>query len=222
MYLNFHTHGGPQASVTSIHNYAVGSQKNADMAAGRFFSAGIHPWDCKDLDVEKHLKELEGLLRQPQCLAMGELGLDKIFGTDLVYQREVFRAQLAVAQKCKTKVLIIHSVKAYEEIMEEKRRCGHSFYWVLHAFNGSPELIRSLVKRGFYFSIGHLLLNPATKIARSIQHIPVDRLFLETDESTEDIRAVYQKAAALRSIPEEILKERIQENALTFWPEIFR
>ena len=209
MQFNIHTHR--KTRKNSLFNLRIGI--DADMIAyPYYFSVGIHPWDIDDIDIPKSLLKLTDYLMQENCLSLGEIGLDKVCGTNLEYQKEVLRAQLNTAHDNNTKVLIIHSVKSYQEIIEEKLNCPYEFVWILHAFNGSSQLIEQLLKHGFYFSLGSSLLNPKMKISTSISTIPLDRLFLETDESPIKIDVIYKKAAALLKLDLTQMEAQIAHN----------
>lgn len=215
MYFNFHHHSkGP----SGIKNVRIGHSEE-DLKGGEFFSAGIHPWDVEGMDIPKALSELDILLKDPKCMALGELGLDKNFGTNLDLQKEVLRSQLALALKHQKKVLIIHCIKAFQEIIEEKKKAPIHLKWVLHGFNGSSQLIAQLLQQGFYFSVGGLLLQREAKITKNLQKIPLDRLFLETDESEYPIEEIYQKAAQLLKLELNPLKVQLEHNLKLLFEE---
>jgi len=210
MRFNIHTHI-MSVQYQEIFNHRIGVDKEKNDNSG-FFSAGIHPWDIEKLNKNLAINELKNKLIQDNCLALGECGFDKLCGTNLDYQREVFRAQLDLAQQYQKKVLIIHCVKAYQEIIDEKKRCTYDFIWILHAFNGSKQLIKQLSHHGFYFSLGTSLFKLNAKITHSAKYIPLNQLFLETDDSEYHIDQVYTKAASLLNIPVSILNEQIENN----------
>jgi len=209
MSFNFHTHN--KSKNNSLFNLRIGIDADMDEYP-YYFSAGIHPWDIGSIDVPINLLKLTSYLQQENCIALGEVGLDKVCGTDLDYQKKVFREQLHIAHKSNTKVLIIHCVKSYQEIIEEKKQCPYEFKWVLHAFNGSEQLIQQLIKHGFYFSLGEALLNPNFKITKSASSIPLDRIFLETDESAIGIDKIYQKASEIFEVDIHRLEKQIEKN----------
>lgn len=216
MQFNLHTH---KAGPRRIYNLRIGydSSKN-DYSS--FISAGIHPWDIGFVDAGKSFKLLEKSLLESNCLAMGECGLDKNYGTDLDCQRKVFREQLLIAKRCKKRVLIIHCVKAYQEILEEKLNSKNDFVWILHAFNGGEQLIKQMSRHGFYFSLGRSLFNPKTKIAQFAPFIPKERLFLETDDSEYEINDVYSRASEILNISEKELELQIERNLDVVFPEL--
>lgn len=208
MYFNFHHHS---KDPSGIKNVRIGHSEE-DLKGGMLFSAGIHPWDVGGIDIPKALSELDILLKDPKCMALGELGIDKNFGTNLDLQIEVLRSQLALALKHQKKVLIIHCTKAFQEIIEEKKKAPIHFKWVLHGFNGSSQLIAQLLQQGFYFSVGGLLMKKEAKITKNLQKIPLDRLFLETDDSKYPIEEIYQKAAQLLNLELNPLRVQLEHN----------
>lgn len=218
MKFDIHTHKKP-ISNEAIYNLRVEETMNTrDLS--RIFSAGIHPWDINETNMEKTLQSLHYNLKKKNCIALGECGIDKICGTDLAVQAKVFREQLNLAYQNNIKVLIIHCVKAYQEILEEKRNCPHDFIWILHAFNGSKPLMKQMSKHGFYFSLGTALFKPQTKIVQTAHAIPLERLFLETDDSNYSIETVYSKAAELMNISGENLENHIENNVRGIFPFI--
>ena len=208
MQFNLHTH---KVSEKNIYNLRIGIDVDIKDPP-YYFSAGIHPWDIEAIDIPMSLQKLSHYLKQKNCISLGEIGLDKVCGTNLDYQKEVLRAQLHQAHYSNTKVLIIHSVKSYQEIIKEKLNCPYEFIWILHAFNGSSQLIKQLLKHGFYFSLGSSLLNSKMKISTSISSIPLDRLFLETDESNIGIDVIYKKTATLLELDLTQIETQIENN----------
>lgn len=218
MIFDFHTHN-PLIGKNGIYNFRIG--KDHEIPEGvNYFTAGIHPWDVEQIDLYKALDELKSLINHKKCLGIGEIGLDKKFGTNLDLQIHVFRKQLELTKLNPKKVLIIHCVKAYQEIIQEKKSLNENLNWILHGFNGSEKLIQSLVAFGFYFSIGDLLLNKKSKISKYFNQIPLDRLLLETDESHLSIEMIYSEAANNRQINLNQLQTSIQNNLFKLVPSL--
>jgi len=210
MQFNIHTHQLSHPKQ-EIYNDRIGidSIKNNHSS---YFSAGIHPWDIENVNIESSLNILNIKLNSQIYLALGECGLDKVCGTDLDYQIKIFKTQLKIAHQNNIKVLIIHCVKAYQEILDEKLNCPYEFTWILHGFNGSKQLIKQMSNHGFYFSVGSALLNSNTKIAHSISNIPLDKLLLETDDANISIQLVYSKAAEILGLRIRNLEDQITDN----------
>jgi TatD DNase family protein len=147
-----------------------------------WFSCGIHPWNAAEADIE----QLEKILSDPGVVAVGEVGLDKLKGSDLNVQIKVFRQQIELATD-KGKPLIIHCVKAWEELIalyKEYRK--YSVPWIIHGYRGNPDQTRQLAKIGFKFSIGEKYN------ADSLKHIPINDIFCETDMSDIAICKIYE------------------------------
>ncbi len=78
--------------------------------------------------------------------------------------------------------------------------------WILHGFRGKKELALEFMKHGFYLSLGE---HYPEEVLRAI---PIDRLFIETDESKTNIRALYEKAALIKQIDVAEFTTAIHEN----------
>ena len=75
---------------------------------------------------------------------------------------EAFIRQLILAQNFNRRV-IIHNLKATAAIAAAVKTTGFTQGGIVHAFSGSVEEARILVKLGFKIGIGSLLLNPNAK-----------------------------------------------------------
>lgn len=218
MFFDFHTHNS-SVSDSGIYSLRIGKEKEIPSGV-KFFTAGIHPWDLEEINIYNALNQLQKVLKTPNCLGVGEIGLDKNCGTKLVLQLDTLKSQIELSMQSNKKVLIIHCVSYYQEIIKVKRFFNEEIIWVLHGFNGSKELIQSLVAEGFYFSLGALLLQSKTKISSNIIHIPADRLFLETDDSSISIQEIYLQAAQNLNMNMEDLKIQIQKNLHYIFPSL--
>lgn len=176
-----------------------------------YFSVGIHPWDAELLN-KKNLKELKTNIAHKNCLAIGECGLDKVKGPDLDLQKIIFETQLKLAIQYQ-KPVIIHCVKAFDELQEI---CGpfiKKIPLLIHGFNKSTQLAKQLINRGFYLSISLSFLTRST-----MKELPLEKLFLETDDKESlSIMTVYDLAAQKLSLDKDILKEKIYSNFVTLF-----
>lgn len=80
------------------------------------YSAGLHPWYIDETGWKTSFEALKQFSLQNQVIAIGECGLDKVCKTSFSLQQEVFIAQLLWANEI-NKPLIIHCVKAFDEIL---------------------------------------------------------------------------------------------------------
>ncbi|NMC56637.1 MAG: TatD family hydrolase, partial [Eubacteriaceae bacterium] len=82
------------------------SQKLARDNDNIYFAAGVHPHDSSSC-TEEILTEIEKLLSDPKCVALGEIGLDYFKNySPADIQREIFDRQLSIAQKNEIPVCI--------------------------------------------------------------------------------------------------------------------
>lgn len=180
-----------------------------DNTPSTFYSAGIHPWYISALDVQ--FRVLSELATNPNCLAIGECGLDKLCSTPFELQVEVFKSQVYLAAKTQ-KPLIIHCVKAFDELIKIKKAFIIDIPWVIHGFNQKTEIARQLLAQGFYFSLGKALLNPESNASKWLQNLPIERLLLETDDAEIPIEQIYKVAASAINLSESELVSNLQLN----------
>ncbi len=208
-YINIHTHHLSQDNGVFLFNNRFGFDK--ELYTDSFFSIGIHPWDAA-LDIS--ISELEKIITHKNCIAIGECGLDKFIDIDLELQKKVFISQLNLAVKYQ-KPVIIHCVKAFDELMEICKPYQTKVPFIIHGFNKSSQLLKQLIDNGFYIS-----LHPSVfeKMDFDFSMIFLEKLFLETDNnSTLSIHAVYVKAANCFQLKTDDLKEKIYSNFTTLF-----
>jgi len=175
-----------------------------------YFSTGIHPWYIDVDKIDEHLTIIEQRLQQPNCLALGECGLDKRIEIPLNIQVQVFEKQLALAKQYQ-KPVILHLVAAFQELIEIKNRLEPGVPMIVHGFSKNAQVAKQLLDNGFYLSFGkYLLRNP--ELSEVFAAVPEDRFLLETDTIEEGIADVYAKAALARSMDIEVLKSIVQNN----------
>nr|WP_315202727.1 TatD family hydrolase [uncultured Flavobacterium sp.] len=177
------------------------------------YSIGIHPWYIKEERLDLDLQIIESELQEPNCLALGECGLDKRIEMPLELQQTVFERQLLLAQKY-NKPVVIHCVAAFQEVIAIKKRLKITVPMLIHGFSKNIQVAKELIDNGFYISFGkYLLLNP--ELETVFLSIPDDRFFLETDTIEEGIEEVYSLAAQYKNIAVEGLQELINKNFKT-------
>ena len=109
-FFNLHTHKSTnQVNVLELVNQYP---QEFDTAIPHY-SIGIHPWFIVEERLEADLAIIESKVQQPNCLAIGECGLDKRIAIPMELQQMVFEKQLLLAQKC-NKPVVLHCVAAFE------------------------------------------------------------------------------------------------------------
>lgn len=182
--LNNRSVGGYQTKCilnTSPSAYRLLANKNEGL-----FSCGIHPWDAGCMSGQQSLLNKVGC--DEAIVAIGEAGLDKLKGAGMDIQMQVFRPQAELSMKL-NKPLIIHCVKAFDELIGLYKEYNPSNAWILHGYRGSLEQAQQLSRLGFLFSLGNKF-NESALIA-----IPLDSIFCETDTADVHIYDVYTRLA---------------------------
>lgn len=206
-FFNLHTHQFTnQPNVLEL----VNQYPQEFDAAIPLYSIGIHPLFIDENRLEKDFQILDQKLATPQCLALGECGLDKRIEIPLDLQQSVFEKQLILAEKYQ-KPIVIHCVAAFQEVIEIKKRLKITVPMIIHGFSKNEQVAKQLIDNGFYISFGkYLLRNP--ELETVFKSIPNDRFFLETDTIEEGIREVYALAAKYKELELSELQQIIEVN----------
>ena len=164
-------------------------------------AVGVHPWRAAEQRFDE--LSLEG------AVAIGEIGLDYACKVDRVVQERVLREQLAVAERRDLPV-VLHCVRAFEPMMKILSEYDLRAV-IFHGFIGSVQQAERAVSRGYYLSFGVGAFR-SPKTLEALRLMPLDRLFVETDESEVGIENVYERVAQARGVELEELKEKLEEN----------
>ena len=219
MLLNLHTHFlKKQADEQIIFNEIIpnseGGLENFTLQnSDNWLSAGIHPWYIHENFSNIQLKKLEAIATEPNIKFIGECGLDRLKGAPLPLQEEIFIKQIRIAEEVK-KPVIIHCVRCYNELISIKKIVRPRVPFIVHGFNTKIEISRQLLDKGFYLSLGGALLQEESNALKVLQEIPLERLFLETDDKDISIVDIYQKAAEVRGLSVEVLEKILFDNYL--------
>lgn len=205
MFINIHTHGFAQADEWSLNNLHETYHR---MEPGKNYSLGVHPWHIQDADMQ--LNELEQYLSKNQVLAIGECGLDRLCPINFSLQENVFSRQVVMANTI-NKPLIIHCVKAFDQLNHILGKRNNNVPVIIHGFNRNHKLASQLIDAGFYLSLGKSVFS--TSMETVIKQIPPKRIFFENDIATIAISAIYEKAAELMRMPVNALSLQVQQNA---------
>lgn len=205
--LDIHTHTPRRDAIVNCYPQDFSPQP------GYFYSVGIHPWYIPNEGLDALKEQLAAEVRHPQVLAIGETGLDRLAAATIELQADLFRFHCQIAETVR-KPVIIHLVKAVDQLLRLKSDIRPSVPWIIHGFRGKPELARELLRHGFYLSFGEKY-QPA-----ALQSAPADRLFLETDTSTKSIEDLICRAAVTRDVDEKALREIIRKNVQSVFASV--
>jgi TatD DNase family protein len=207
-YINIHSHRKTdEKNEIVLHNYILDScspEESINANESEFFSIGIHPWYIPQ-HPKQALEYLNRLSTYHSCQAIGEVGLDKNAATDMSAQEDIYIQQLKIASK-QHLPLIIHCVKAWNEIIAIHSAYHPEIPCIIHGFRGKPQLAESLINAGFYLSFGFHFNEESIKIC------PSHRLFLETDEDLRPISELYEAVSNIRQCSVNELKIQCFDN----------
>lgn len=163
---------------------------------------GIHPWDAAHATAPSEAEYVA-------ADAVGEIGLDFACGVDCKAQRNLLDKELTRAERL-AKPVVLHCVKAFECLMRELK--GRKLQAVIfHGFIGSKEQAAKALERGCYLSFG-ARTESSPKTLEALRTTPLERLFVESDESTRPIEELYATIARLRGVTIEELQAATLRN----------
>ncbi|MCU4378887.1 TatD family hydrolase [Acinetobacter haemolyticus] len=202
-----------------------------------YLAPGLHPFYIEQ-HHEAHLQQLERILQQHDCVAVGEIGLDTFLKQHkqpelFAKQQYYFNAQLELANQY-NKPVLLHIRKAHAESIAILKAQKFKLGGIAHAFSGGIEEAKALVKLGFKIGITGQITNPnAKKLHQVVQAIGVEHLVIETDcpdmtplccqTSTEhrtrntpvNLPYVLEYLAAMLEQSQQVLAQQIWQNSLS-------
>jgi len=210
-YIDIHTHDfRPVPGVFAVENIMAHENRDPGAINARVFTAGIHPWYLDENNSSPLLAYIREIASNPNLIAFGEAGFDKLRGPSHEIQLAVFDEQVKIAGEF-GKPLVIHCVKAWNELQEAHRDLKPGTPWLVHGFRGKKDLAQQLIRRGMYISFWFdFVVRPES--SGLVKSIPPERIFLETDGADADIRDIYSKVSADLGLGVDKLKEQISEN----------
>ncbi len=123
----------------------------------------------------------------------------------------VFQRHLEIAEEAKLPV-IIHSVRTTQELIHFNKAKPSAVPLIIHGFRGGIQEAGDLVRQGFYLSLGEAVLF-SDKLQQAVKALPLEKLFLETDESEVSIVDLYTFIAEIRQITVTELQAHMIEKA---------
>ena len=170
------------------------------------------------------------MTHHPKVKAVGEIGLDYYWQEvprDL--QKEVFRAQLALAQRLDMPV-IVHDREAHGDSLAIVKEFP-GVRGVFHCYSGSVEDAKTLIKLGWHLSFtGTITFKNARKAPEVIAAVPLERMMVETDapyltpvpfrgkrNDSGYVHLVAEKIAQLKGLPAEQVERQTWENGVRFF-----
>ncbi len=220
MFINIHTHNPEkQNNQQIIYNLIIPETEEAletfpdETTPNSWLSAGIHPWYISENNQKLQLEKLRQLAKYQDIKLIGECGLDRLKGSPLPLQEEIFIKQIRIAEEVK-KPIIIHCVRCFNELISIKKIVRPKVPMILHGFNNNLQIAQMLLERGFYISLGTAILQENSNATQVLKQIPLEKLFLETDDKNIPITEIYENASFILKMPLDKLIDIIFANYL--------
>ena len=215
-YIDIHNHHAiPSPGVFTVDSLMAHENLKPGSEKGLAYTAGIHPWYLDDENHNQLLAFVHDIADSSQLIAIGEAGFDKLKGPSIELQRQTFEEQVKIADE-KQKPVVIHCVRAWDELMAAHKKLKPSKRWLVHGFRGKKELALQLLSRGMYLSFwfDFVIRDVSGELLRSL---PKDRIFLETDGADVSIRDIYAKVSADLALSVDELKKIMLNNYTTLF-----
>ena len=151
-----------------------------------YAAVGIHPEYSMGV-TQADIDRIRELSAHPKVKAIGEIGLDYYWEKrspettpPREKQTQLLRAQLELAREVGLPV-IIHDRDAHEDCLNIVKEYD-DLRGVYHCYSGSLETAQEILKLGWYLSFtGVITYGKAKKARHIIEHLPMDRIMIETD-----------------------------------------
>ncbi|WP_083004426.1 TatD family hydrolase [Halomonas sp. GT] len=145
---------------------------------------GLHPYFI-DEHTNQDLVALEQLFAEQKAekrvVAVGECGIDGRFTESLDKQWAFFDAQLGLAKQFALPV-VVHCVKANDQVSKRLRQLALPNGGLIHAFSGSYEQAAKFLDLGYTLGLGGAITyERALRLRNVVSRLPDDGFVLETD-----------------------------------------
>ncbi|QET82990.1 TatD family deoxyribonuclease [Streptococcus dysgalactiae] len=199
----------------------------ADQYPNVYATIGWHPTEAGSYS-EAVEEAIVSQLSHPKVIALGEIGLDYYWMEDpKEVQIEVFKRQMQLA-KDHDLPFVVHTRDALEDTYEVIKAAGVGPRGgIMHSYSGSLEMAERFIELGMMISFsGVVTFKKALDIQEAAQHLPLDKILVETDapylapvpkrgkqNRTAYTRYVVDKIAELRGMTVEEVAKATTANA---------
>jgi TatD DNase family protein len=148
-----------------------------------FAAVGIHPENVDGASVND-LKIIKEMTKDPNVLAIGEIGLDYHWvkeKSERERQKDWFIKQIDLANEIGLPVSV-HAREATQDTYDLLKAHPVRKSGVLHCYSGSTEMVPEFAKLGFYFGFdGPITYKNSTIPKENVRKCPLNRILSETD-----------------------------------------
>jgi TatD DNase family protein len=169
------------------------------------FSIGLHPHYATDQNLRQIEQSLEIIAPHPQCVAIGEAGLDyNRMLQPKPQQRKVFDTQLDWCRRFKMP-LYLHQRDAEADTLSMIRASGINL-GIAHCFTSNKTTLKQFLDLGFYIGITGWISDQRRNhdLIEALDYLPLDRIILETDAPYLTPRNIKPKPKSNCNLPQYI------------------
>lgn len=160
-----------------------------------YASAGIYPGNAHEA-TEAEYTQLAALIQEPNCIAVGEIGLDYYHAESPSpeIQKSCFLRQIQIAVDAQKPILIhcrpndgtpnFPGLDVWNDLFEviEEHWTPSGLTGVMHCFSGSEEHARRSLANNFVLSFaGHTTFPKSKDLMAIAAATPLDKILVETD-----------------------------------------
>ncbi len=190
-------------------------------------SAGVHPHAVGSAAQVPDLEPIREVAAAPECVAIGETGLDYHYGNaHAAIQRRSFMRHAELAAELGLP-LIVHSRKAARDTAAVIDDCAGRVRGVLHCFTGPLWLLETALEADWYLSFTGIVTFRGFD-PELVRRVRADRYMIETDApylAPVPRRGRRNEPAWLVPIAEELAAQRgesVEEVARDSWRNTMR
>jgi len=152
-----------------------------------FAACAIHPTRAHELDEEARARLTE-MVADPNCVAVGETGLDTYWITHepertapLQVQEEALRWHIDLAVSS-GKALMLHNREADEDLLRVLADAPQPVHTILHCFSSPLAVAEETIERGYVLSFaGNVTFKRNDELREAARITPPGQLLIETD-----------------------------------------
>jgi TatD DNase family protein len=169
----------PNIDTDSIEPMMALYQKNTRLF---FPMIGLHPCDVNE-DFEIHLEQMEQWMESNKFYGIGETGLDLYWEKkNLDLQILSLKRHIQWAKKF-DKPLILHARDSFDELLNViESEMDDRLFGIFHCFTGNVQIAERILNlKQFVLGIGGVISYPKSDLKKTLLHIPLEKIVLETD-----------------------------------------
>lgn len=217
MLIDFHTHKNKlfrekslaKDKSLSVYSFSVGE----DIEEGEYISIGWHPWDIAEENIPTAMSFIKDNITNNNVLYVGECGIDRHRANKIpiALQQQIFEKHIELSEYY-SKPLLIHCVRAFQEIIYLKKKYKPTQKWIIHGFNNNISIAEMLIAEGIILSFGTALLNENSNAQKVLANVPNNHFMLETDDKDITINDIYKAACEIRGATMDEMEQITQQN----------